>query len=797
MKISRNWLEDYIDINRLTNIEISEGLTRSGIEVESVTPLTSVKGVIVAMILNVKPHPTSDKLSICTVDIGNNATFDVVCGASNVREYIKVAFAPIGVVINGTEIKESNIRGINSFGMLCSLEELGINSSLIRENSENEILVLPNNFELGGDVIELMNFNDTIFDLSLTPNRSDCLSVIGLAYEISAIFDIPLKKKTIKYPEVENESEFVNLLVSNNNVNYFSVMPLHNIKVGDSPQFIKSRLMSCGIKPINNVVDITNYILIEIGQPLHIFDLAKSTQNIEVRNAFKNETIKLLDEKDYCLDTDDIVVANQEVCLSLAGIMGGMNSRVTKYTENILLECAVFNSQKIRKSSKKHLLRSESSIRYEKGIDINKVEIAQKMAVELLIKYASAKLSTKQVYYKSEEFEFEENYIELEYQKLVKYLGFNIDVNEVAKIFNRLQFSYTFENSIFKVKKMSRRADLQFDVCLIEEILRLYGVNKIKKELPKSKLKRAYVADYDRTLTAIKNILHSMGYSECINYSLTSKSKAYISLSENESLIQLKNPLSSEREFMRKTLIPSLIDTAVYNLERQASIVRLYEISQINFLKDNENVTHNKITAMISGFTIEKPLFDVKIKGDFYLIKGALQKLLSMAGLTEGRDYFVKSSDNIPNIFHPNQSGEIILYGKVVGYVGKIHPKYSKYDLYTFEIDFYELKKLFSEDITLGTLSVYPSISRDLSIVVEKEINSIDMIKSVHNLDIDILEDISIYDIYYDEKLQNKKSLTFRIIFRSNISTLSDETVLQKLKMITDVFRLEYNGELR
>ncbi len=797
MKFSRRWLEEYIDIARLTDVEIEEGLTRSGIEVEEVSKLVNSSGLIVAMISNIESHPTSDKLSICTIDVGNNISYKVVCGASNVREYSKVVYAPVGSIVNGVEIKEAIIRDVVSPGMLCSMNEIGVDSSFVEDSQKEGIAILPNSFELGSDVIELLELHDTVFELSLTPNRSDCLSIIGIAYEVSAIFDIPLKKRTIKYPEVENDKKLLNLLVTNNNVKYFSLMPLHNLKVTDSPQFIKARLIACGIKPINNIVDITNYILIETGQPLHAFDMVKSSTDFEVRSAFKDEKITLLDESEITLSQNDIVVSNQENVLSLAGIMGGYNSRVTKYTENIVLECAIFNSETIRQSAKTHSLRSDSSVRFEKGIDVSRTEVAMKMAVELLVKYANAKLSTSPVVYNSEETLFDDYEINLEYSKLVKYIGFNIDVKAVAKILDRLQLSYIFEDAKFKVKRTSRRPDLQFDVCIIEEIIRLYGVNNIEGVLPVVKVKRSNVTDYDKTLAAIKNILHSMGYSECINYSLTSKSKSYINLEDNEEIIELLNPLSSERKFLRKSLIPSIIDTAIYNLERQSNDVRIYEISQVNYKIDGHYTTHNKLAALISGFDLEKPLFDLKIKGDFYFIKGAVQKLLSMTGLREGVDYSVLPSQNIPSIFHPYQSAEIIIEDKVIGYVGKVHPSYSKYDLFAFEIDLYELRKLFKDDVNFEKISVYPSVNRDLSIVVDNSTKTIDMIKSVHDLNIDILENIEVYNIYVDESLKDKKSITFRMKFTSDDRTLSEECINEQIESIIECFRVNYNGELR
>lgn len=797
MRFSRKWLQDYVDISKISDVELAEGLTRSGIEVEEVSKLTNVSGIIVAKVIAVNPHPHADKLSICTIDTGSDSTLEVVCGASNVSEYINVAYAPVGAKFGEITIQEKDLRGVVSPGMLCSMEELGIDSNNLEDSQKEGIAILANDLKIGSDVIECLELDDTIFELSLTPNRSDCLSIIGIAYEVSAIFDIPLTKRTILYPEVKNDKKLLNLLVSNKSVKRFSLMPLHDIKIKQSPQFIKTRLIACGIKPINNVVDITNYILIETGQPLHAFDLEKCGVDFEVRSGFKNEKIKLLDESEIEVCPDDIMVATQEDALSLAGVMGGFDSRITNYTENIVLECAVFESEAIRQTSKKHALRSDSSVRFEKGIDINRSEIAMKMAVELLVKYAGAKLSVEPVTYTSDDFGYDESEVELTYEKLTKYIGFDIDVQEVAKILDRLQLKYRFENSTFKVNKLSRRPDIQFDVCIIEEVLRLYGVDNIEGVLPTVKVKSSHISEYDHILRNIKFVLHSLGYSETINYSLTSEEKASINLCDNEQLIKIVNPLSSEREFLRKSLIPSLVDAAAYNLERQVNDVRLYEISQVNYILDGEYTTHSKIAAIISGFTFNKPLFDINIKGDFYFLKGLLQKLFATVGLKEGLEYSVEPCDDIPSIFHPYQSAQVKLFGKHAGYIGRVHPKYSKHELYTFEIDFNDLKNVYNDNLTLGTISVYPAVNRDLSIVVDSSVRSIDMIRAVHDLNIDVLEDIYIYNIYNDEQLEGKKSLTFRLRFRSEEKTLSENDISSQINLIINCFKENYNGDLR
>ncbi len=797
MKISRQWLNDYIDISSLSNKEIAEGLTRSGIEVEEVYNLSSAIDIVVGQITTVEPHPNADKLSICTVTTGNNVEYQVVCGASNVSEYINIAYAPVGSVIKGNEIKQVELRGIKSEGMICSLSELGVEDRLVEDEYKDGIVILPSSSVLGSSATESLKLDDTVFELSLTPNRSDCLSIIGVAYELSAIFNLPLINKVIKYPEINNDKSLINLFVSSNATSYFALMPIHKVTVKESPSFIKARLIASGIKPINNIVDITNYVLIETGQPMHAYDLHKVGTDFEVRAAFKNEKIHTLDDDNLILSPNDIVIANQENNLGLAGIMGSFSSRVTKYTSDLVLECGIFDSATIRSSTKKLNVRSDSSARFEKGVDINRSEMAMQLAVNLLIDYADAKVSTNPVVYKSETYGYDTSNISLSYDKLCKYLGMKIEVEVVVDILKQLQFSFTYEHGIFNVQKLSRRPDIQDDVCIIEEILRIYGLDNIEPKMPKLQMKRTQVDDYDGSVLVIKNTLNSMGYSEAINYSLTNETDASLVMNDDEELITITNPISAEREFLRKSLVPSLTSAISYNLDRQEHDVKLYELSKVAYKKGEEIITTTKLAGAISGYVLEEPLFDIKIVNDFYVIKGAVQKLFALTSLTEGVDYDIVIDENLPKIFHPYQSAKIVKDGEVIGYIGKIHPSNSKYDIYAFEIEFKRIRETFKNDVQVGVISSFPPIKRDLSILVPTDTVTMEMVKAINSLNIDVLKEVYVHDIYSDEKLGEFKSVTFRMTFKDITKTLEDSEINDYVERIISILNDRFDGQLR
>ncbi len=796
MNISRKWLSEYIEISTYSNSEIQEALTRSGVEVESVYNLSDANGVIVGQVVSIEPHPNADKLSVCSV-LTDDCEYQVVCGANNVILDSKVAYAKIGSVIGEKKIEEVTIRGVDSYGMLCSLSELGVEDRVIDDQNKDGIVILPNESIVGSSVLTVLDLDDTIFELGLTPNRSDCLSIIGVAYELSAILNIPLKNKVIKYPEIDNDNNLIELFVSSAHTDYFSLMPLHKIKVTDSPPFIKARLMASGIKPINNVVDITNYVLIETGQPLHAFDLHKSGTNIEVRSGFKGEKIVTLDESELSLSPNDIVVSNQSSGLSVAGIIGGANSKISKYTTDILLEAAVFNKDVIRESVKSLAVKTDSSIRFEKGVDKQRTNMAMKLAVSLLIEYADAKVSCSAVVYENQKSHIENDIIELSYKKLCKYIGFKIDVKEVVDILKRLKFSFKYENESFKVNKLSRRLDIETDVCVIEEIVRLYGLENIDPVLPVLKLKSSSVDGIDNKVLIIKSVLQGMGYSEAITYALTNEQKASIILEDNESLVKVNNPISSEREYLRKSILPSLVDAVSYNIDRQNTDVKLYELSQVNYMRNGEIITEGKLAGAISGHVLEYPLFNFKMTSDFYFVKGTIQKLFGISGSFDGVDYEIVPCDNPPAFFHPYQSAQIVKKSNVIGYLGKVHPNVSKHDIYVFEGFLGEFKDIISDDVVVGTITTLPSIKRDLSIVVPVKTSALSMIKKCMELQISDLEDIFVYDIYTDETIIGFKSVTFRLKFSNKEITLTDEDVNAHINDIIETFKEEFNAKLR
>ncbi len=795
MLVSRNWLQEYVDVSKFSDIEIADALTFAGIEVESFYNLVNCKDIVVGEIVEIKVHPNADKLSICMVDVGEDILRQIVCGASNVQLRTKVVVALPGSKLGDVTIKKTNIRNVESYGMLCALNELGVDSSVVEDKYSDGIYHLPYSLEVGSNAIEQMYLNDTVFELSLTPNRADCLNILGVAYELSATLNIPINKRTIEYVAVKSETKLLDLIVSSDDVNYFSLVPIHNLNIKESSLKVKAKLMASGIKPVNNVVDITNFVMIELGQPTHAFDLDKASVNVEVRNAFSSEKLTLLngEEKDLC--KSDIVVANQDEVLSLAGIMGGSKSKVNQFTSSILLEVAQFDNQVIRLSSKNHNLRSESSMRFEKGIDTQRSELAMKMCISMLVSEADAKLSTEPIIYKRENSEFESFEITVSTEKINQYVGHEIEVDKLLEILDRLKFSYKFKDNVFYIKNLSRRPDIEYDVCIIEEIIRVYGLNNIKSRPLKTVSTTPDIKLYNNHYLRVINKLINMGYFNVSTYSLTNESKAF--LLDNENLVKIVNPISSEREYLRTTLLYSLLDVCKYNLDRQISDIKVFELSQVSF-KGEEGFKYKKVlSGMVSGALYDLPIHNINVNTDFYFVKGTVEKLLHTINFFEGKDYSLVIPSEIPEIFHPYQVAEIVIDNKSLGFIGKIHPKFVKDDVYAFEIDFAAIDEELNEKAKISKVTNFPVVKRDLSVVLDKDINVIELLSTIRELNLEHLKSEVIYNEYVSESLGDKKSVTVKLVFGSDDRTLTDIDVSNMIDEIVSTIENKLDAKLR
>lgn len=785
MKVSTNWLKEYVDVN-ITPEELANKMLFVGNEYEDIKKMCSATNLVVGHVLEKTPHPDSDHLNVCKVDLKDNI-YQIVCGAPNVEVNQKVIVARVGAKLPNIEIKKAVIRNIESNGMICSLEELGIESKYISE--KNGIYVLDNNAKVGDDPLKYLNLDDTIISYELTADRGDLLSIIGMAYETAAILNKKVKLPVIKINEVsEKNNEIIETKTEDCKI-YLSRI-VRDVVIEESPNFIKSRLIASGIRPINNVVDISNYVMLEYGQPLHFFDHDLLGNNIIVRNASKNELVTTLDNIERTLSTEDIVIANNKEIVAIAGVMGNKTTEVTNNTKNILIESAIFNPISIRNTSKK-ILRSEASLRFEKGIDPNGCEIALNRAAYLLQTYAKGKVLKGIKGF--DNVEKNEKLISINTDKINKVLGMKVSTKDIEDIFLRLGFKYKKDKDNFKVYAPTRRLDINIKEDLIEEVGRIHGYDNMKGTLLLSNIK---AGSYSKKYTYTKNIkerLQSLGLNEIITYSLVSDKEINLFTNDKFDKLKLLSPLSEERSILRYSLIPSLLKTIDYNLSRNIKDIKLYEIGKSYYKDNNEYKEELKLSIGITGEYLLNNWQGKKITSDFFVLKGIIENLFNYLGINK----YKFSNNNIPKEYHPGKSAEVIINNISIGYIGCVHPSISKTPIYVCELNIEKMLEFNIKIIKYKEVLKYPSIIKDAAFILDKDINAEEVIKLI-NTSSNMVTNTDIFDLYEGSNIDtNKKSLAFKITFSSNLKTLTDEEVTIEFNNIIKLVEKEFKGELR
>lgn len=804
MRVSYNWLSQYIDIDDINPYDLAEKLTAAGVVVDAVDALgKDLEGIVVGYVVERESHPNADKLSLCKVDIGDGEIHQIICGASNVNTGQKVSVAKVGAMLpSGLKIKKAKLRGIESCGMICSAEELGLNKKLLSKGISEGILVLNNDVEVGKDIKELLGLNDYIFELDLTPNRSDCLSILGVAYEVAAILDreirIPEDKLGVK---ISSDNKIDIKIAAPEACPHYSARLLTDVNVSESPYWLQNRLIASGIRPINNLVDITNYVLLEYGQPLHAFDYkCLENSSIEVRMAKENEKITTLDNQVRELDEEMLLITDKFKPIAIAGVMGGANSEVTSETTHVLLESAIFNNASIRKTAKKLGLRSEASLRFEKGVDPNKIYSALNRATELLIEITGAR--TVGDIYEAKISCPKDKEILINPLKVNKILGTQLETNEMRDIFRRLRFQVKDTGDLLNVIVPPRRNDIEIEVDLVEEVARIYGYDNIPITFPSSIYTQGGLTFKQNIYRKVKKYLQTSGLYEVVTYTLTSKKKmeTFKGLYEHSDAIKLLTPLSEEREYLRTEMISNLLEVAKYNANRQILDIRIFEIGKI-FSKNRETSSGlpDEKTVVTGLFTGTLPRFwqgSFKLI-DFYYVKGIVEELFRELGI-KNVNYIASDIEG----YHEGQSAMITLDGKKLGQIGQIHPELQyKYDLinvFVFELDFDLLLEEAKTDIEYKQLPKYPAVQRDIAIVLDKEIETENIVKCIKESAEDLLEDLLLFDVYTGEQVGiGKKSLAFSLTFRSKERTLTDEEIININKLIVNNLIDRYQVELR
>ena len=787
--ISLEWVKEYIDISDQDLKELARKITESGINVEKVIS-NHIDNLIIGEVVECSEHPDSDHLHVCQVNIGDKTT-QIVCGAPNVKKGLKVIVALPGAILPGNfEIKSSKIRGIESNGMICALYELGLEEKT-DETYAKGIEELGSDAKIGTDPLVYLNLADTIYELDIHKHRNnDCYYHIGFAYEISAILNRKVKLPDTNYKEIEDDiKNHFNLKIETEKCPYYLAKMVTGIEIKESPEFIKRRLISAGMRPINNVVDISNYVMLEYGQPLHFFDKEKLGNTIIVRDAKDNETITTLDKQERTLTKNDIVISNEKEAVCIAGVMGGLDTEVTNDTKTILIESAIFNPVSIRYTAQNLNLKSEASIRYGKGLNYEYTEYAINRACHLLEKYANAKVLSGIVRY--DNVDKTEKIVKFKAEDINKMLGITIDKKDMETELNRLDFKYEIKDDEFVVTIPKRRLDIDPNVNdIAEEIGRLYGYNKLVSTLPKLETKRGgYVGDVKYRKIFSKR-LRTLGFNETKTYTLISPEMASTFRYENKENAILPNPMSTEKSVVRTTIIPSLINVYNYNKTRKVEDIMLYEISKTYDKNYDEDI---KISVLMRGNYITNKWQNNSIKTDFYLIKGIAENLLDYAGF-KNRYSFIK--DNIDNM-HPGISARIILDREPIGIIGRVHPKTLKDDVYVMEIS---LSKLIKDikPIKYKEASKYPEIKKDIAFIVPLKMTNEEIETEIKRAGGRLLTNIEVFDVYTGENVgKDEKSIAYNLTFQSLERTLTDEEVMNTFNNIIEKVETKLNVKLR
>ena len=803
MLISLNWLKDYINLDENIDIkELENALTMIGQEVENIELQgENLKNILTSKILELKMHPDSDHLTVCQVDNGSFVS-QVVCGASNHKEGDIVAMAQVGAKLSEDfVIKKGKIRGIESNGMLCSETELGVG------NDNSGIIIFPKDTKLGIPLNEYYNLNDTVFELEITPNRPDCLSHIGIARELSAYYNTELKMPKINNHKVSEE--LIDINIKDNLSKRYMARVIKNVKVGPSPKWLVTRLASMGIRSINNLVDISNFIMIETNQPNHIFDFDKLKSNkIIVDKARNDEKFTTLDSKERILSNDDIVIRNGEEVIALAGVMGGENTEVSENTNNILIELAHFDNISVRRTSRRHSLISESSYRFERAVDTENFDYVMNRLTDLIVEIAGGEVCDINDVYPVKK---EKNICQLSLDRMNRFIGKVIPKEKVIEIFNKLEIKVVDKGDTLELTAPSFRGDLinQFDY--FEEVIRMYGFDNIENKMPKITLSENRLNDTTKYTTDIKVLVSNLGLREVINYSFI-PANSFEKLNMNidaENIITLKNPIVEEFSVLRPTLMYSLLKNVKDNLNRGQEDIRFFEVSKRFVLSDDKieksvyinekRVSERETLGIVISGVFTKNLWAPKPESyDFFDMKGIVEAMFDKFNF---KSYQLRRSVN--SSYHPGRSVDLFVGKELIGTFGEIHPdvlenmEIDRNRVIYAEIYLDLLLKYINKGVKYKGLSKYQSVPRDIAVVVKEEVLVGDMIKSIQKVD-KLIEKVELFDIYRGIGVKpGFKSVAVSIVMRDDNKTLEEKDINSVMDKIVGKLKKEFDAELR
>ena len=795
MIVSYNWLKELLKLH-VSAEKLAEEMSLYSVEIESFSKLIHATNLVVGYVTEKKPHENSDHLHICQVNFGDY-DLQIVCGAPNVDVGQHVIVALPGAVLPGGTIKKSVIRGVESNGMICSLQELGLDSKYIPEAYAHGIYVLGEEAVPGSNALAYLGLDDYIIELGLTPNRMDLLSMRGVAKDVKAMYnleEIPLQYE-LHEVDAQTKDEISVELETRNCYSYYARV-IKDVEIKESPNFIKARLIASGIRPINNVVDITNYILMLFGQPLHSFDQDQLGNKIVVRRAHNGEKTITLDNNERTLNSSDIVITDGDRTVCIAGVMGCKNTEVTSKTKNIVLESAVFRPLSIRRTSSRLGLRSEASIRYERGVDLNQSLEAVNYACYLLEKYAGGKVLKGYVHQGIEHIADKE--ITLSESLIEDYLGIHISIDRIDKICKSLSFQTEKNGLEVKVFVPNRRLDITIQQDLIEEIARINGYDKLNETIPSMNISGG-LTETQKVRKTIRHIFSDLGWNECVTYSLVHPKHVdefRYSAFKYQETIALSHPMSEEHSVLRKSLLPSLIQVVKYNEARKMTNNAFFEIAKKYYTYQNTTYEENLLSGIINGETPKTMWKGCPEMVDFFYVKGMLDMVFQKLRMDVT---YVPLDEEIQEL-HPKRTAKIIYNNQVIGFVGELHPKYAKEnhleEVYVFELFLDAITSVPLEINHFIPISKVPSVERDLALVMDVHQPIGEIIEAIQKSDKMIVQ-VKVFDVYMDERLSDcKKSVAVRITLESD-ETLTEEVISSKIKRILKSLEYRYQITLR
>ena len=778
MLVSYNWLKQYTNVEDNANA-LAEKITRGGIEVEGVEYLAEeISNVVVGYVVSKEKHPDAEKLNVCQVNVGEEENLQIVCGAPNVDAGQYVIVAKVGAKLPGIKIKKAKLRGVESQGMICSLAELGLSKSVVPKNYQEGIYVFETEQELGSDVVEVLGLNDYILDLSITPNRADALSMRGLTYELGALYN-----NKVNFNDVEKEENYeatsLQVAVESDSCRNYVGQIVKNVEVKSSPLWLQTRLMNSGIRPINNIVDITNYVLLEFGQPMHAFDKDLVGDRIVVRDAKEGEVLETLDGEERKLQTTDLVITDGTRAIALGGVMGGKNTEVSEETKNIILESAYFNPTSVRRTSATHGLRSDSSARFEKGIDPNMQKAALARAVELILELCPNAVVESSVGVVNKE---EEKVVEITTSYINNYLGITLSTEEIAAILEGLSFTVEVSGENLVVKVPTRRPDISIKQDLVEEVIRIYGYDNLASTLPKfSKTTKGGLTYSQRMVRDLRAVYASLGFNDTINYSLVSEEEATEYTLEDHHKVRLLMPMTETHSTLRQSLVPGLLNTVQYNVARKQKDLKLLEIGRVFFGSGDDNIQPKEtlyLSAALTGEERATKWLKESSSLDFFAAKGYLEVVFERLGLDEKVTYRKSTLEGM----HPGRFAEVYLGEKRIGFIGEVHPRVAdKLGLnttYVFEINLDEVISESKVKPKYEEVTKYPEITRDIAMLVDVKDEYQNIYNVIESVNSKLITKVELFDLYVGaELLVGKKSLALTITYSDKQKTLTDEEV--------------------